>query len=116
MSEYRLKKVESLLLQEIGTYILEKRIKDPRVSSYFTVSRVSVSKDLQYAKVHISSFQDSEKLEEGVIALNHAAGFIQKLLGKKLKTRSTPKLTFFADTSIKEGFEINRLIDERARS
>ncbi len=116
MSGYRIKKVESLLAKEIGSYIIEKRIKDPRVSTHLTVSRVSVSKDIQYAKIFISSFKNYDQLEQGVEALNHAAGFIQQVLGKKLHTRSTPKLTFYVDTSIKEGFEINRLIDERARS
>ncbi|MFW5769333.1 MAG: 30S ribosome-binding factor RbfA, partial [Spirochaetota bacterium] len=49
---------------------------------------------------------------EAVDALNHASGFVQKQLGKKLKTRNTPKLTFIADTSVKEGFRINKLIED----
>jgi ribosome-binding factor A len=106
-----MKKIESVLLREISTYILEKRIKDPRIASHLTVNRAVVSKDLQYAKIYISSFETEQKLNKGVDGLNHAAGFIQNLLGKKLKTRNTPKLTFFADTSIKEGYEINKMIE-----
>ena len=110
MSEYRLQKIETLLLREISTYILQSVIKDPRVSPHLTLHRAVISKDLQYAKIYVTSFENIEMLDEGVMALNHAAGFIQKMLGKTLKTRNTPKLTFYSDTSIKEGFEINQLI------
>jgi len=111
MSEFRMKKLESFLLKEIGSLIAEKKIKDPRVTEHLNISRVVVSKDIHYAKIYVSSFEEHKKLEKSVKALNHAAGFIQSILGKKMHTRSTPKLTFIPDTSIKEGFEINRLIE-----
>ena len=45
--------------------------------------------------------------------MNSAAGFIQSSIAKKLTIRQFPKLTFVADNSIKEGFEmvskLNRL-------
>jgi ribosome-binding factor A len=72
---------------------------------------VSVSKDLAYAKVRVSGFKERNELESAVTALNHASGFIQGRLGRKLKFRETPKLTFLSDHSIEEGFEVNRTID-----
>jgi ribosome-binding factor A len=47
-----------------------------------------------------------------VTALQSAAGFIQQRLGTLLKTRNTPRLTFKADTSIREAEAINKIIDE----
>jgi ribosome-binding factor A len=112
MSELRLKKVESLLQHEISLLIIGKKIKDPRVTTFLNVSRVSVSRDLNYAKVWISSFETPKTVLTGVEGLNHAAGYIQKEIAKGLHMRFTPKLTFIADFSIKEGFEINKLIEE----
>jgi ribosome-binding factor A len=112
MSSFRLKKVESLLQREIGSILLNGKVKDPRVDSFLTVSGVKVSKDIAYAKVFISSFKNEESLARAVEALNHASGFIQSLLNRHLKMRYTPRLNFVADTSIKEGFEMIRKIEE----
>lgn len=112
MNSYRLRRIESLLGEEIGRLIIEQEIKDPRVSSMISVSGVQVSKDLVYAKVRVSGFVSYKQLEKAVTALNGARGFIQARLGKKLKFRTTPRLTFIADHSIQEGFEVNRHLKE----
>ena len=112
MSDIRLRKIESLLREEISLLILNGKIKDPRVTPFITVTQVKSSRDLSYAKIYLSSFEIDRKLESAVEAMNHAAGFIQREVGKKLQTRTTPRLTFIKDTSIKDGFEVNRKIEE----
>ena len=111
MADIRLKRIESLLREEISSLILRSEIKDPRVDTMVSVSGVDVSKDLAYAKVRVSGFKERAELESAVEGLNHAAGFVQSQIGRKLKFRNTPKLTFLADHSIEEGFEVNRTID-----
>lgn len=111
-SNIRMKRVESLLREEISTMILLNVIKDPRVSTFLSVTEVKVSKDTNYAKVYVSSFQKDAKLESAVDALNHAAGFIQNKLGEKLSLRNTPHLSFIADHSIKQGIEMTHKIEE----
>lgn len=112
MNSHRVRRVESLLGEEIGRLIVEREIKDPRVSTLLSVTGVSVSKDLVYARVRVSGYVSRKRLDRGVKALNGAAGFIQAKLGKKLRFRTTPKLTFVADHSIEEGFEVNRQLKE----
>jgi ribosome-binding factor A len=112
MSQYRLKRVESLLTEEIGKLIVNGEIKDPRVVSLLSVNGIKVSKDLQYAQVRISGFLDPDSLKAGVAALNHGAGFIQQQLSRRLRFRVTPKLTFLEDHSIGEAFEMTRKIEE----
>lgn len=112
MGEFRLQRIEKLLREEIGSMILTDEVKDPRVSSFVTVTDVHISKDLGYAKVYVSSFQSVEHLKGSVAALNHAAGFIQGRIARKLKLRVTPRLTFLPDESIREGFEISHKIEE----
>lgn len=112
MSELRIKRVGSLIRDLVSSLILKGRVKDPRVNSLITITDVEVSADLSYAKLYISSFESEQKMLKAVEALNHAAGFIQKNISKDLKMRVTPKLRFFADNSIKRGFEINEKIDQ----
>ncbi len=112
MASIRMKRMESLLREEISSLILRNEIKDPRVDTMVSISGISVSKDLVYAKVRVSGFKDRIQLEEAVHGLNSAAGFIQKRLGRSLHVRHTPRLTFLADHSIEEGFEVNQSIGE----
>ncbi len=115
MANVRLKRVESLLREEIGSLILREEIKDPRVDTMVSVSGVSVSRDLEHARIRVSGFKQRQELESAVEGLNHAAGFIQGRIGRKLKLRATPRLNFVVDHSIEEGFEVNRAVDDANR-
>ncbi len=107
-----MRKIESLLRDEISLLIMNNKIKDPRVSSFLTVCKVKASRDLSFARIYMSSFENEKKHQSGVEALNHASGYIQREIGKKLRTRTTPRLNFIMDTSIRDGFEVNRKIEE----
>ena len=110
MGEFRLAKLGEQIRGEIALLISTQKIKDPRVSTFLTINRVEVAADLAYAKVYVSSFLPEGQILKGVAGLNSAAGFIQSSIAKKLTIRKFPKLTFIADTSIKEGFEmVNKL-------
>ena len=110
MGEFRLAKLGEQIRGEIAQLISTQKIKDPRVSTFLTINRVEVAADLAYAKVYVSSFLPEGQILKGVAGLNSAAGFIQSSIAKKLTIRKFPKLTFIADTSIKEGFEmVNKL-------
>lgn len=50
------------------------------------------------------------RLKEAADGLNHASGYIQAQIGRRLRLRLTPKLNFIADKGIKEGFEMNEKI------
>ena len=106
MGEYRLAKLGEQIREEIATLIATQKIKDPRVSTFLSINRVDVVADLAYAKVYVSSFLPEGQINKGVAGLNSAAGFIQSTIAKKLTIRKFPKLTFIADNSIKEGFEM----------
>lgn len=114
MSEVRLRRVESLLREEIGTLILQSEIKDPRVSTMLSVTDVEVTKDLGNAKVFISGFLGKDEVQRAVDALNHAGGFIQRKLRRRVSMRSVPHLSFFADQSIEHGFKVTQIIKEVA--
>ncbi len=106
MGSFRLVRLGEQIRDEISRMILSGQIKDPRVSTFLSVNRVDVSGDLGYAKVYVSSFMSDKQTETGVKGLQNAAGFIQSSIARKLTIRQFPKLTFIADFSIKEGFDM----------
>ena len=112
MSEYRLMRIEGVIQEIISTLILTGKVKDHRVSRMVSINRVKCAPDLSVAKVFVSSFESENVTRRSVEGLNSAAPFIQGIVGKKIQTRLTPKLTFVYDDSIKEGFEINKKIEE----
>ncbi len=112
MSTIRIKKVRSFLKEEISKLILNNKIKDPRIDRLVTITDVEVSKDLQYAKVFVSYIGSEERRAAITSGLNHAAGFIQKEIGKNMHTRYTPRLTFYYDNSLERGFRITKKINE----
>ena len=112
MGEYRLIRLGEQLREEISQLILRQQIKDPRVSTFLTINHVEIVRDLSYAKVNVSSFLPDEQVERGVAGLHSAAGFIPSTIAKKLRIRQFPKLTFVADKSIKQGFEMVKKLEK----
>jgi len=90
------------------------------VGPFVSLTRVEAARDLSAAKVFVSAFgvlaedakpaDEARRVDEAVAGLNRAAGFIQARVGKRIRLRLTPKLTFMADHGIKEGFELNERI------
>ena len=106
MSKFRINKIESLLRTEVSALILSQKIKDPRVTPFLTVNRVTLSRDMVYAKLFVSSFEGEKTLNAGVAGLNRAAGFIQNQVSQKMRIRTTPRFTFIRDDSSKAGFDM----------
>ena len=106
MGQYRLVRLGEQLKSEISNMIIRHEIKDPRVNEFLTIHRVDVAGDLAYAKVYVSSYMDENSVKRGVQGLQSAAGFIQSSIAKKLTIYKFPKLTFIADSSIKDGYEM----------
>ncbi|MEL7797297.1 MULTISPECIES: 30S ribosome-binding factor RbfA [Idiomarina] len=107
----RTERVRHQLQREIAM-ILQREIKDPRVSMV-TVSDVEVSRDLAYAKVFVTFFQDDpEQTKQALKVLNEASGFIRSLLGKRIKARIVPQLKFQHDASLNEGIRMGKLVAE----
>lgn len=110
MGEFRMLKLGEQIREEISRLIGLQKVKDPRVSTFLSINRVEVAKDLAYAKVYVSSFLNESQVKKGVEGLNSAAGFIQSSIAKKLSIYKFPRLTFIEDLSIKEGFDmVNKL-------
>ncbi len=90
--------------------LIREQVKDPRVGMV-TLLDVNVSKDLAYAKVWFDVL-DAEQGKVAEKALNNAAGFLRRELGRGLKLRITPELRFFYDDTQVKGNALSALIDQ----
>ena len=107
----RAERVSDAIQQELAVLIRE-NVRDPRVGM-LSVTDVDISRDLAYAKIHISFVGDrsQDEIDQGIAALNGASGFLRKLLASSIKLRITPKLNFFYDESGRRGQHLSALID-----
>ena len=74
-----------------------------------TVSYVKMSKDLKIAYIYIMPLGGVNMINIKE-ALNNNRSFFQKEVGKKIKTKFTPKIIFHEDNSFIEAEKINRLL------
>lgn len=105
----RVEKGNSLLQKEISN-IISNKLNDPRLNNeIITVTNVSLSPDLSYAKVYVSIY-GSKNEQESLNALKSAVGFIRKELACKLKFRVLPFIDFELDNSGEYSERINKLL------
>ncbi len=110
-TELRIKRTESIIRDMVSQMIVRGEIKDHRVSTLVSISEVVLSKDLDHAKIYITSFDDTSRVKAAVDGLNSAAGFIQRKIGSKLRQRLTPKLHFLQDEAAERSMAIQELFD-----
>lgn len=108
MSEIRANRVAEQMKKELGE-ILTRRIKDPRVG-FVTVTDVEVTGDLQQAKVYISVLGDEKQKQDTLLGLAKAKGFIRSEIGKRIRLRKTPELSFEFDEAFAYGNKIETII------
>ncbi|TDP59676.1 30S ribosome-binding factor RbfA [Aminicella lysinilytica] len=104
-------------IQKLVSSMLLRELKDPRLSGMISISDVDVSKDNSYATCYVSVLTTSKdeeavrKEEEQVIdGLDSAKGIIRKEIGKQMKLRHVPELTFRIDRSMEYGRHIDEVI------
>jgi len=103
-------------IQKEIAIILMREIKDPRLSMT-TVSAVEVTRDLAYAKIFVTFFNDNpEEIKASLEVLADAEGYIRSLLGKRLRARIMPHLRFVYDSSMSEGVRMSALVDQAVAS
>ena len=88
-----------------------REVHDPGVG-FVTLTRVSVTADLQQARVYYTTLGDDKAKRESKRALERAVPFLRRQLGRRLRLRRIPELQFFYDESIERGDRIERILLE----
>ena len=77
-----------------------------------TVTGVETTTDLRHARVFVSVFGSAKKQQATLDGLAAAHGVLQARIGRELRMKRTPQLTFEYDRTVEEGVRMSKLIDE----
>lgn len=109
MSENRIRRVAEQIKKDVSA-IIASEIKDPRVAGLTSITDVELTKDLRYASIYVSIFGTEAEKEETLQTLIRASGFIRSEIGRRIRLRYTPEISFYLDNSLEYGAHIERVI------
>ncbi len=89
--------------------IIQYDLKNKEVG-HVTVTDVTITKDMSFATVYVTFFDDRGVPTERVSILNETKGFIRTQLSKSLNTYKTPDLIFKYDESLNKGARIDEIL------
>ena len=110
MSQLRVEKLQELMKQEVSKMLL-RDIKDPRVG-FVTVTQVELTGDLREAKIYVSIMGSEQQIEDSWQGLQSALGFIRREIGKRIRLRFTPSISFALDKSLDYSAHIQELLNK----
>ena len=101
-------------IKKIVSGMLISEVKDPRLSGRIvSITDVDVSRDGSYATCDVSAMAsgDAEVANEEVLeGLKSATGLFRKEIGRQVKLRRVPELTFKLDGSLEYGLHIEEVL------
>ena len=109
----RSQRVKEQIRRELAE-LLRLEVKDPRIG-LITLTDVEITPDYAHAKVFFTSLRGEEGLDEILLGLRRASGFLRRELGRRIRIHTTPELHFHYDASVEQGSRLSRLIDEVVR-
>jgi len=101
------------LIQEELSRLLLREVKDPRLHQV-TITGVRVSADLRHARVLFTGSGHPGGVKEALAGLRSAAGFLRGQLGRTLRLRYAPELTFEVDDSVERSLHVAALLKQIA--
>ncbi len=75
-----------------------------------SVTGVELSRDLRYATIYVSVYGKEAEKNETMETLQRAAGFIRSEIGKSIRLRHTPEISFAEDRSLEYGAHIESVL------
>jgi len=105
----RPEKVAHLMRREVAD-ILERRLRDPRVTARVSVTDVEITHDLSFAKIFVMVSGEAAERDMTLQGLQRAAGFVRHELGDRLGLREVPEIRFVYDDSLDRGARVDDLL------
>ncbi len=103
----RTERVQKLARQVLGELIHD--LKDPRIG-FATVTAVRITPDLRRARVYVSVLGSDDEQRATMKGLESAKPFLRGELGRQVRMKYLPELTFELDTTTAEADRLERLL------
>jgi ribosome-binding factor A len=103
-------RVAEAIREAVATFLAE-GVKDPRITGLVTVTGAQVTRDLRHAKVFVSVLGTEVERAATFEGLASLAGFLRARVGRELRLRLAPEITFQPDESIAYAARIETLLE-----
>ena len=111
-NNYRIAKVSSLLKKEI-TLIMQNDLENDLLrSNFINISKIDLTKDLQFCKIYITSTANEAIRKEIIDNLNQTKNFIRHTLGQRIEMRRVPEILFKDDQLFEKGLSVLKVLEE----
>ena len=97
MASNRIGRINEEIQRELAELI--RSLKDPRVQTMISITRVDTTPDLRYSKIYVSVLEEARS-QDAIRGLKSAGGWLRRELGSRLQLRYTPELVFTLDDSL----------------
>ena len=91
--------------------LLNGAVHDPGIG-FVTLTRVSVSPDLQMARVFYTTMGDDKSRKDTAKALERATPFLRREIARRIRLRRVPELRFEFDKNVENQDRIERILLE----
>lgn len=113
----RADRVAESIRSEVATFLAEGGgAKDPRIRAFVTVTGVDVTRDLRQARVFVSLMGDEADRAATLEGLEHLAPHLRSRIGRLLRLRAAPEISFRIDESIARAARIDSLLAQARES
>ncbi len=109
MSSFRPDRVGDQIRQELSELLVRGEVHDPGIG-FITLTRVSVTADLQIARIYYTQIGDDAARKATKRALDRATPYLRRRIGGGLRLRRVPEFEFRWDESVEHQDRIERLL------
>ena len=91
--------------------LIARDVHDPGVG-FITLTKVTVTADLQLARVYYTTLGDEKAQKETGKALHRASPFLRRQIAQRVRLRRVPEIEFFYDKSVAQHDRVERILQE----
>ena len=91
--------------------LLARDVHDPGIG-FITLTKVSVTPDLQLARVYYTTLGDEKAQKETGKALHRASPFLRRQIAQRVRLRRVPEIEFFYDKSVAQYDRVERILQD----
>ena len=107
-------RVAEAIREEVATFLAD-GVKDPRVRGLVTITGVDVTRDLRHARIFVSIMGEEAERAETLEGLSAVASHLRGRVGRALRLRVAPEISFKTDPSVAHAARIETLLESVRR-
>lgn len=104
-------RVAEAIREEVASF-LSGGVKDPRIRGLVTVTGVDLTHDLRSARIYVSVLGSDEERAATFDGLASLAGHLRSRVGRSLRLRLAPEISFREDQSVAHAARIESLLTD----